>query len=315
MAGRIFYLVPNYTVPFGGVAVIHAHVEILAAHGFDAAIAMVEPDATDFYQSTAPKVFHGGALALRDGDRIVIPEVVPKYVPEDAGRAVRRIMLCQNQYYAPLGTDGRPPLSALGLDRIIVTSTAIADYFRYVHGRDDVALVPCAIDPARFAPAAQKRRMIACMPRKMPIEAALIRGALAARYPAYAGVPWVQIGGVPQAQAARVLSEAAVFLALGLRESLGLPPLEAMASGCLVVGFHGDGGREYARPENGWWAQDGADWRGCVEGVAAAIAAFDSRSPVFTQRQAAMARTVADYSPSRMEAALLAFWRDEMARG
>src|SRR5882672_2072883 len=30
-------------------------------------------------------------------------------------------------------------------------------------------------------------------------------------------------------------------------------PLEAMASGCIVVGFHGYGGLEYATPENGFW--------------------------------------------------------------
>jgi glycosyltransferase involved in cell wall biosynthesis len=38
------------------------------------------------------------------------------------------------------------------------------------------------------------------------------------------------------------------FLTLSPAEGFGLPPLEAMASGCCVVGFHGNGGLEYMRP-------------------------------------------------------------------
>jgi glycosyltransferase involved in cell wall biosynthesis len=33
--------------------------------------------------------------------------------------------------------------------------------------------------------------------------------------------------------------------------------LEAMASGCLVVGYTGHGGSEYATEDNGIWVEDG----------------------------------------------------------
>jgi glycosyltransferase involved in cell wall biosynthesis len=38
------------------------------------------------------------------------------------------------------------------------------------------------------------------------------------------------------------------LLSLSPREGFGLAPLEAMAAGCTVVGFHGGGGLEYMRP-------------------------------------------------------------------
>ncbi len=49
-----------------------------------------------------------------------------------------------------------------------------------------------------------------------------------------------------------------------------MPPLEAMASGCLVAGFHGDSGREYMNQNNSWWEEDG-DWLTCVNGLAALL--------------------------------------------
>jgi len=39
-----------------------------------------------------------------------------------------------------------------------------------------------------------------------------------------------------------------VFLSFGYPEGFSLPPVEAMASGCVVVGYHGRGGREYFDP-------------------------------------------------------------------
>jgi glycosyltransferase involved in cell wall biosynthesis len=63
------------------------------------------------------------------------------------------------------------------------------------------------------------------------------------------------------------MRESLVFASMSCLEGLGLPPLEAMASGCLVCGFDGWGGREYARIENGLWVPDGD-----LESFAGAIA-------------------------------------------
>ena len=52
---------------------------------------------------------------------------------------------------------------------------------------------------------------------------------------------------------ARVFGESALFLSLSRFESLGLTTLEALASGCIVAGFTGFGGRDYATACNGWW--------------------------------------------------------------
>ena len=50
-----------------------------------------------------------------------------------------------------------------------------------------------------------------------------------------------------EAEVARDPSGVTVFLSLNKAEGFGLPPAEAIACGCRVVGFHGMAAREFFR--------------------------------------------------------------------
>ena len=52
---------------------------------------------------------------------------------------------------------------------------------------------------------------------------------------------------VSRAELYETMARHRYLLTLSPREGFGLPPLEAMAAGCTVVGFHGGGGRHYMR--------------------------------------------------------------------
>ena len=54
--------------------------------------------------------------------------------------------------------------------------------------------------------------------------------------------------GLPQAQLFDALGRTRYFVTLSAAEGFGLVPLEAMATGCTVVGYDGYGGRDYMRP-------------------------------------------------------------------
>jgi glycosyltransferase involved in cell wall biosynthesis len=51
-----------------------------------------------------------------------------------------------------------------------------------------------------------------------------------------------------EAETARLMRSCPIFLSFGFREGFGLPPAEAMASGCYVVGYTALGGTEYFDP-------------------------------------------------------------------
>jgi glycosyltransferase involved in cell wall biosynthesis len=310
---RIIYVLEHFPFPSGGVANIYRHVEILKAKGFAAYVALPRTPPVDFYGTTAPMLLHGGRPQPQAGDIWVIPEALTAYVKALAGAPVKRLMFCQNQYYLPFPARPGPGIAEFGVDGIVVCSQAVRKFFADVYGVPDLPILPCAVDPARFAPARTKRRQVAFMPLKLPADGPFIEAMLKRLYPRHGDIPWVAIKGVTQAAAARTLGESAVFLSLSCRESFGLPPLEAMASGCLVAGYHGDGGREYMTEQNGWWADMG-DWRTCVDGLAAAFDLLDRGGEPLDAHRRAMAETVARYSPQNLEETLVAFWRQELAQ-
>ena len=60
-------------------------------------------------------------------------------------------------------------------------------------------------------------------------------------------VEWIALDGLDRQGVARALQSSHVFLATGFPEGCPLPPLEAMACGCLPVGCGGFGGWDYMR--------------------------------------------------------------------
>ena len=307
----IFFLAP-FTVPFGGVATILDHVRVLSNNGISAWVAMPEQPTLDFYQTDAPTIIYRESLEVSEADICVFPEGLLGYNQALKGSPARRLMFCQNQYYLPFSARADLGFSEFHLDGVIASSIAVQSCLEDLYGLQNIPLIPYAIDPSAYARESNKKRQIAFMPRKLGDYVSFIHATFVRMYPDYSEVPWVAIHQMTRREAAKVLAESAIFLSLSDKESFGLPPLEAMASGCVVAGFHGDGGREYMNEGNGWWAETG-DWRACVRGLAAGLDTFDKGGDVLEAYHRRAMQTVEAYSVEIMQEKLLAYWRHEMA--
>jgi FkbM family methyltransferase len=308
----IFFLAP-FSVPFGGVATIVEHVRILVDNGISAWIAMSEQPAQDFYQTDVSTIIYNNSLDVTEHDICIFPEGLLGYMRVVKGSPARRLMLCQNYYYLPFTENPELGFDEYQLDGVIATCVANRAYLEDIYKLKDVPLIPYAIDTTVYHRKLKKIRQIAFMPRKLVGDIVFIRHNFLRMFPEYSDVPWIAIDKMPKHQVANVLAQSAIFLSLSDKDPLGLPPLEAMASGCVVAGFHGGGGLEYMTPANGWWADTG-DWRACVNGLAAAVATFDRGGPALAAYHAETQRTVETYSVEGMTSALLSYWRSELAR-
>jgi Glycosyl transferases group 1 len=329
---RIFYHCPRADSPSGGVLTIYRHVEALVRGGFDAFVLHRRQGAPlRWFDSTAPVATLDSGLAPRPPDVLVIPEGSWRLMAETAESGLERVVFAQGWSYIYRGLSEGSDWRTWGIREVMAVSRYVQRFLRRTMGLPS-ALVHPGIDLELFRPAA-KRLQIACMPRKNPGDLQQIRSIFRSRFPRYGKVPFVLIDGMSQRQTAEALAESAVFLATGYPEGCPLPPLEALASGCLVVGFAGRGGREYLRHgENCLLAADG-DVLGAAERLGRAIelllgAAADGaggRAPEAPEapeppatggagggaealRSAGLA-TAARFSLARSERAVLSFWR------
>ena len=235
----------------GGVHVMTHHVRMLRRAGEDAWLWLPGPDDRPDWLDPDLPVLTGATTPIGDAELLVLPEV-PIVHAHDPAPGARKVILNQNHFYTfAAGPPGEnfpawsppPPVWAVTAESRDVVAGVLPHL--------EVSLVPDAVDGALFRPTADDRLRISWFPRKRPREASLLRQLLSAA-PGLSGVDLVELVDAPRRSVAQTLGSTTVFIALGHSESFGLPVAEALASGCLVVGYDGGGGHELFEAPGAW---------------------------------------------------------------
>ncbi|HYG86567.1 MAG TPA: glycosyltransferase [Azospirillum sp.] len=288
----------------GGIRTIYRHVEWLNEAGIPACV--VNPHGhPSWFRSPVPVLTEAPA-GLTPRDHVVFPEGIDDRVRALLDSPARKHVFCQNQYYVFRKHKAIMRRAELGIEHVYASSVAIAGFLRTTFGID-APVIPYAIPPGCFRDE-PKHLQIAYMPRKLAQDAEFIRGAFQAKFPQLASVPWVAIDGMGEAETMAELARSAVFLSLSHRESFGLPPVEAMACGCAVVGFHGVGGLEYATTANGIWFEHDR-MVDLVDALGAVVAGCERGAPFVTEMIAEGRATAGHYTVDRARRALIAYFR------
>ena len=224
----------------------------------------------------------------------------------------RRVVFCQNHFYAASQGIGRLTQDeAARFDDYMACSQTVANWLSRFMPHRSIEVVPAFADERLFAPAT-KTLSIACSPTKRPLEFVAIQTMLRRLNVSRSPWRWAVIQDKSEAEVAILMGQATAFLSLGRLEGLGMTTLEAMASGCLVVGFTGVGGREYATPANGFWV-DEDDVVACAETLTRALTLIEAEQPIVGQMRAAARETASRYSYAHFLSALNAFWSRRMS--
>lgn len=312
---RILYFLPDVPQVFGGVNITYRHVATLRRLGFDAHI--VHQRAGYRYVAALPGVpitFMDRIGTIPDADWMVIPETHRSALALAAGSTCRKALFCQNHFYLSMtltAIAGRT-WSDYGIERFLCLSEPIRDAMQDWLGLDGTVIRP-AIDDRLFVQAPRSQRpSIAFMPRKGGSHVGLTR-MLIERYadvaglPALSGIEWRVLDGMPQKDVAKALSSAWIYLSTGHLEGLGLPPLEAMSAGAIVVGFTANGGHDYATAENGVWVDD-EDTFALARATRKTLLAMLDKAPEIERLRTAGLETSKRYSIEAEAEALRAFW-------
>ena len=239
------FATPNLS---GGVDVHLKHIAMLRAAGVDAALWLPGPE-VPAWMGPVP-VVAGSSIEVDADDVLVYPEA-PVVPGRDPAPGARKVIFNQNHFYtyatwdAPLaGYPGWGPAPV-----VWTVSTESVSVLEAVHPDLEVHLVSPPVDPDVFTPGPTKAG-VAVLPKKRPHEATLLQRLLELDPRTSSGVR--VIVDLPRAGVAAVLAASAVFVALSHTDSFGLPVVEAMMSGCLVVGYDGGGGVELFDAPGAW---------------------------------------------------------------
>ncbi|MBF0480264.1 MAG: glycosyltransferase family 1 protein [Desulfovibrionaceae bacterium] len=258
---RTYVYIPPVKHTAGGIAVLCRLAARLCALGFDCALAARDaswqaPDNIEGLGDVA--VVEAGQARPEAGDVWLVPEGWPTALAPGLASKARVVVYCQNWAYLLANLPEALVRHTAAVSWLAV-SHPVAWLMEYALGVSAPVLRP-GVDLGLFRPpagglpggkplgASGDTLTVAYMPRKNKALAGQIREIFSARARArgtYAD--WLEIKDMDQAGVAAALRRAHIFLATGFPEGCPLPPLEAMACGCLPVGFSGFGGLDYLR--------------------------------------------------------------------
>jgi glycosyltransferase involved in cell wall biosynthesis len=252
------------------------------------------------------------AVTLTPQDVLVVPEY---YGPglHRLPLGPRIIIFNQNAYKTFVGipsedVSGAPYRNVPGIEAILVVSHDNDDYVRYAFPELRVERVRNAVDGRIFHPsAAPASRRVAVMPRRRAVDCAQVLHLLRARgcLDSWEVVP---IDGRSEGETADALRSCAIFLSFSEQEGFGMPPAEAMACGCYVIGFTGLGGREIFDPTTSTPIEEGNVLAFAKAAEEALLASEEELQAMRRRALAASARILAEYSLEQQRAELLAFF-------
>ena len=316
----------------GGLAVLRRMGVFLRDAGFP--VCFVLREASQSARESGVDILFWQELRLRTGDIWLTPEGWPNALLPGLRAGARCFVYVQNWAYLLSCLPQNADLAALPIE-LLAVSEPVARFVDMSLGKQARVLRP-GIDASLFCPLPEPEDgeivRVAYMPRKNKALARQIRELAEARLRlrgAHHTLEWLSIEDRSQAEVARMLQTAHIFLCTGFPEGCPLPPLEALACGCVPVGFTGLGGWDYMRQAadfpgaakplwplrqtpwagNGFYAAD-ADVPGSVLALEAALDIFARGGEERAALRRAGQTTAAAYSPAEQARAVTALWSE-----
>lgn len=257
---RIFYLCPEINNPVGGIKVIYKHVDIInKIEGWEAYV--VHPNKPNFRcgwftNETKTLCYRASWIGknkwlnhISSDDLVIIPEVwVEKYAQILCDYGISYGIFVQNGYQ--LGLKNSRELDSKIVHAynssllILSISEDASDMVRLLSENLDKKIIRLIYSVSeKFNLGEKKENLITYMPRKLKEHSQQVVSFIKLHLPD----DWeiMPIDKKSEDETAAILRKSKIFLSFSDREGLPVPPVEAALSGNYVIGYTGQGGKEY----------------------------------------------------------------------
>jgi len=310
----IYYFCYDIDEPRGGIKVLYRHVDILNKHGFSAYIIHQKPGFRCSWFENCTPVISAADVSFSKEDCLVIPEEIFSELNKLV-KGVKKIVFNQNCYYTFLNgyslntEETSTPYRDGDLIAAIVVSEDSKRYLSYVFPDLNIIRIRNSIDSNVFNYSEQKLPLISFMPRKNILDVMQVINILK-----FKGVlndfRILPIHNKNETEVAQILRESLIFLSFGYPEGFSLPPAEAMACGCLVIGYHGMGGKEFFQTDFSYPIAHG-DIVSFAQTVEKVIELYHHDKEILIKKgKSASEYILANYSIERQEKEIVQLWSD-----
>lgn len=242
---RIFYFCPDASQPSGGIKTLYRHVHRLGHAGLDAYIVHQKQGfQLTWHGYDVPVVWLADRPQFAPDDVLVFPEVMLNYARQTQQFAGTRVVIALSWLpsYSRLQPGER--WQDLGIQHVLTKSPHIQRFLQWSMDLE-TTLIPEFVDPIRYRHAPEQKRLEVTYMTRKDNSGEWLRGALTRKGSPFDRFSWTALHNMDEETYAAHLRRSAVYLPTTMQEGMNVSALEAMACGCLVVGYAGVGGGDY----------------------------------------------------------------------
>ncbi len=181
---------------------------------------------------------------------LIIPEVwAEKYAPQCKLLGLKYGIFVQNGYLIASTNNNTSTFFAYHNAEIILTisdDTTDCCKLAFPAIASKIMRVHYFVDPNKFKPNQKKNNVITYMPRKIPKHSKLVIFFLEKHLPENWKI--IPIINMTENEVIKTIQMSKIFLSFSEFEGCQLPPIEAALTGNKVIGYTGEGGKEYWKP-------------------------------------------------------------------
>lgn len=217
--------------------------------GFDARIVhQKKPFRATWHGMEAPTLWLSERPQFTPQDILVIPEVMGQVMKQTARFSGERIVIALSWSPTYWSLPPGETWATYGISRVITKSTLIQSYLRWCMGIE-AALIKEFVTPTHYSFRQETKRPKVCYLTRKERSATWLQEVLTAKGEPFTSFDWTPLREMNEDEYARHLREATVYITTNMQEGMNTSVLEAMACGCLVVGYNGIGGSMYMEPD------------------------------------------------------------------
>jgi len=273
----VYVICSDHTLPSGGIMKLYELVDILNKFGIQSYVVHKKKGFRVTWFPNDTQVIDYQSVHIKPDDIIILPEGYAAYIP-NLCPGIRKIIYNQNSFntFKPFQNCPQSAYDAyFHCDVILVLAVSSYDVnvLSTIFPGLNVHLIHTSVNENFFQYSSHKKRTISVMPRKMLDDFFFLQSLLVLKNELY-GYNIKVINEAPLEEVARTLKESEIFLSFSHKESFGLPAAEAMACGCIVIGYDGQGGKEFLK-NNLTYITEQSDILGFAKCVKHVIREFD----------------------------------------